>query len=68
MSTLRYYNWDKVFSYNAPFNMIVTARGKGKTYGFRKQAIKDYIKDGSRFVEIVRYNKQVKDVAQGYFD
>lgn len=62
-----FYNWDKVFSFNAYINMIVTARGRGKTYGLRKQFVKDYLKDGSRFVEFVRYNKQVQDVCDGYF-
>ena len=62
-----YYNWEKVHSYDAYLNLIITSRGRGKTYGFRKQAIKDYLKDKSRFVEIVRYNKQVQDVCDGYF-
>lgn len=64
----KFYDWNKTLSYDAPLNLIITARGKGKTYGIRKQAIKDYLKDGSRFVEIVRYKAQVSETADGYFN
>lgn len=58
-------------SYDAQINLIVTARGRGKTYGIRKLAINDFINDGFRFVEVVRYKKQLQgenSVANGYFD
>lgn len=51
--------------------MIVTARGRGKTYGIRKAAINDAIRDGFRFVEVVRHQTQLKGedaVQNGYFD
>lgn len=64
----KYYNWDRIFSYNAYLNLIVTARGKGKTYGLRKQFIRDYKKDRSRFVEVCRYDSQMPLVMNGYFD
>lgn len=67
-SKVKYYDVSSILTYNAHINMVITARGKGKTYGFRKKAIKDYLKDGSTFVEMVRYNKQLKDVGKGYFD
>ena len=65
---LKYYDWQKTFSYNAYLNMIVTSRGRGKTYGLRKQCIADYIKDKFRFVEVVRYAAEIPDVCDGYFD
>jgi len=50
--------------------MVIGARGYGKTYGLRKQFIKDAMK-GFRFVEIVRHKTQLKGddaIQHGYFD
>ena len=66
-----YYNWQKTYTYNAKINIIISMRGFGKTYGARKQAVKDFIKDGSKFVEIVRYKESLKGesaIQVGYFD
>ena len=66
-----HYNWQKTYTYNAVINIIVTARGFGKTYGARLKAVQDFIKDGSRFVEIVRHKESLKGesaVQAGYFD
>lgn len=66
-----YYDWQRTLTYNAKVNMIISARGFGKTYGIRKQAIKDFIKDGSKFVEVVRYKELLKGesaIQIGYFD
>jgi len=64
----RYYDWQKTLSYDADVTMVVGARGIGKTYGIRKQCIRDFLKDGSRFVEVVRFKNELADVAEGYFD
>nr|DAU16471.1 MAG TPA: DNA encapsidation protein [Bacteriophage sp.] len=64
----RYYDWDKTLSYDADVTMVVGARGVGKTFGLRVQFIRDWIKDGSRFVEITRYKSEIPDVARNYFD
>ena len=37
-------NLPKILSYNAYLNFIVTERGLGKTYGFTKFVIKDFLK------------------------
>lgn len=64
----KYYDWEKTFSYDADVTMVVGARGVGKTFGLRKQFIRDFCKDGSRFVEIVRYKNELSGVSDGYFD
>ena len=51
----KYYDWNKTLAYDADVTMVVGARGIGKTYGVRLQCIMDYIKNGFRFVELVRY-------------
>ena len=62
-----YYDWEKTFSFDADVTMVVGARGLGKTFGLRRQFIRDYKKDGSRFVEIVRYKNELSGVSDGYF-
>lgn len=63
-----FYDWPKTFSYDADVTMVIGARGVGKTYGLRTQFIRDFIKDGSRFVELTRYKNELFGVANGYFD
>lgn len=62
-----FYNWSKTLTYDADVTMVVGARGIGKTYGLRKQFIKDYIKNEYRFVEVCRYKNELISVANGYF-
>lgn len=64
----KYYDWEKTLSYDADVTMVVGARGLGKTFGLRKQFIRDYKKDNSRFVEVVRYKNELGGVSEGYFD
>lgn len=64
----RYYDWDKTLSYDADVTMVVGARGVGKTFGLRLQFVRDWLRDGSRFVEITRYKSEIPDVARNYFD
>ena len=64
----KFYDWQKTFSYNAPVTIVVGARGIGKTFGLRLQCIRDFIKDGTRFVEAFRYKDEMKSAVRGYFD
>lgn len=64
----KYYDWEKTLSYDADVTMVIGARGIGKTFGLRMQCVRDYIKHGYRFVEVVRYKTELSDVADGYFD
>ena len=63
-----YYDWNKTLSFDADVTMVVGARGIGKTYGLRLQFIRDYIKDGSRFCEIVRHKNELADFSCTYFN
>lgn len=66
---MKWYDWEKTFSYSkARWVMVISARGYGKTYGLRKQCIRDYIKKKRRFVEVVRHKSEVSIVGRGYFD
>lgn len=64
-----FYEWGKTLSYScASIIMVISDRGFGKTYGMRKTAIKSFLKDGSNFVEVVRYKNELADVQNEYFD
>ena len=36
-----YYSFNKILSYNAVINMVMGARGLGKTYGAKRMVIKN---------------------------
>lgn len=63
-----YYNWQKTLSYNADITMVIAARGIGKTYGLRKQCIKDFVNRGKTFVEVTRYREELQALQRNYFD
>lgn len=48
--------------------MVIGARGLGKTYGLRARFIRDWIRDGSRFVEVCRFKNELSGVSDGYFN
>lgn len=64
----KYYDWNSTFTYDADVTIVIGPRGCGKTYGLRKQCVKDWKKDGSRFVEVCRYKDELADISSGYFD
>lgn len=66
-----YYDWNKTLSYDAEITCVIGARGIGKTYGIRLQAIRDHIKHGYRFVEVVRHVNEIEGtdaIQANYFD
>lgn len=63
-----YYDWTQTLSYDADVTMVIGARGLGKTYGLRKRFIMDWLKDGSRFVEVCRFKNELSGVSDGYFN
>lgn len=64
----QFFEWGPVFSRQAPINMVVGARGLGKTYGLRKACIEEYLRKGLRFVEVSRFKSEQKAVSKGYFN
>ena len=66
-----YYDWERTLSFNAPITLVVGERGRGKTYGIRKKAIKICIEQNRTYVELVRYQNDIdgeSGIANGYFD
>ena len=64
---MKYYDWNNTLSYDADVTMVVGGRGIGKTYGARLQFVRDYLKNESRFVELVRNKTDLNAFVNGYF-
>lgn len=63
-----YFDLQEVLSYNALINFIVGERGVGKTYSTKKFCINDYLKKGNQFVYLRRYENELKESCEGFFD
>lgn len=57
----KYYSNGQLLSYHKLLNFLIGHRGVGKTYDFKKWAIKDFIKTGSQFVWVRRYKAETKE-------
>ena len=55
-----FYNPDRMISYNALLNIVIGERGVGKTYGFKKYAIKRFLNKGKQFAYIRRYDTDLE--------
>lgn len=64
----QFYNPSKAISYGAPLTAVISMRSYGKTYGFTKAAIKDWMRDKSQFVYVRRYDTELKTSAPKIFD
>lgn len=63
-----WYSFQKVCSYNAVINMILGARGFGKTYGAKVRAVKKFIKYGEEFIYLRRYKTELETKAMFFTD
>lgn len=70
---LSYYNFDKIYSYNATFNFLVGSRGLGKTYGSKFKVLKKAIKTFEakqpieQFIYVRRYKEELQTSAKTFF-
>lgn len=65
---MAWYDINKTLTYNCLFNMIIGNRGSGKTYGAKKLAIKNFLKKGHQFVYLRRFQEELDETAETYFD
>lgn len=64
-----YYDINETLTHNCLWNFICGNRSAGKTYGFKKWAIKDWIKNKNQFGYIRRYETEVdKGKLDKFFD
>jgi hypothetical protein len=52
---LTYYDPSRILSYNTPWAFVTGARGRGKTYAFKKRVIKKAIEHGDEFIYLRRF-------------
>ena len=62
-----YYNFDKVFSYNALINLVVGGRGIGKSFNSKLAVIKRFLKTGEQFVYVRRYKTELDSAVPTFF-
>ena len=62
-----FYNYNRIRSYNALFNFIISNRGGGKTYGAKKMCINNFLKRKEQFVYVRRYKSEIKEVRDNFF-
>ena len=63
-----WYDINKTLTYNCLFNFIIGSRGTGKTYGAKKKAVKKFIEKGYQFIYLRRYQEEIDETANTYFD
>lgn len=68
MTKRKFYDPARAISYGAPLTLVMSMRSYGKTYGFTKAAIQDWLRDGSEFVYVRRYDTELKTAAPKLFD
>lgn len=68
MTERKFYDPTRAISYNAPLTLVLSMRSYGKTYGFTREAIKDWMRDRSEFVYVRRYETELKTAAPKLFD
>lgn len=62
-----FYRLDKINSYDCLFNFIIGARGDGKTFAVKEQAINDFLKKGWESVYIRRTDVALKEAIGKFF-
>ena len=55
-----YYDFGKLLSRNGVFNMVVGARGVGKTYGAKLMVMRNAIEKDEEFVYLRRYKTEMR--------
>jgi hypothetical protein len=65
---LDYYDFNALLSRNGVYNFCVGDRGLGKTYGAKKFAIKDFLKNENQFIYLRRYDTELKGAKAALFN
>ena len=66
-SRLPWYDFSRLWSYNGFYNVVMGARGTGKTFGAKVKGIKDAIRKGHEFIYLRRYKEEIKFARDGFF-
>ena len=65
---MKFYDYNKIISYNCPVNVLIGERGVGKSYGAKKYVIDKFLKKKEKFLYIRRYDNELKALfSKDYF-
>lgn len=65
---MAWYDIGQTLTYNCLFNFVIGSRGSGKTYAAKKRAIKLFLEKGHQFVYLRRYQEELQETAESYFN
>lgn len=63
-----WYDIGETISHNCLFNFVIGSRGCGKTYAAKKRAVKLFLERGHQFVYLRRYQEELQETAESYFN
>lgn len=63
-----YYNYNKINSYNAPINIVLSRRGLGKTFSRVLAGVRDCYEHNKMFIYVVETREMVKELARNKGD
>jgi hypothetical protein len=63
-----FYDPHDLLTHNALFSFVIGNRGAGKTYSFKRWAIKDFLKTGAQFIYLRRYKTEFDDFKNFFAD
>lgn len=63
-----YYDGGNAISYNALFSFIIGGRSIGKTYYYKRKAIRDFIKKKKQFIYLRRYKEELQKTIGSFFN
>lgn len=63
-----WYDIGQTLTYNCLFNFVIGSRGCGKTYAAKKRAIKLFLEKGHQFVYLRRFQDELMETAESYFN
>lgn len=67
MSKLEFVDWRRIFSYDADGTLVTGARTIGKTFGFREQLLRDWMREGYRFCMLSRTKDRIPKLSRDFF-
>lgn len=56
----KFIDFNLIYSYECIFNYLIGGRNAGKTYGFKKRGINDFLTKGKQFIYMRRYGTELK--------
>lgn len=64
----KFYDGGNAISYNALFSFIIGGRSIGKTYYYKRKAIKDFLKKKKQFIYLRRYKEELQKTISSFFN